>query len=440
MIRWPKVRTVAAFEFLSTVKRPGYLVVTFGMPLFLAAYAGIVGLPAYYAAQTRPETQVYGVVDAAGVLALDGDTPAPNDSAEDDEAGEIAAAAAPQAAALLEPSPRVFRPFADEASARRALMDDAIKGYFVVPADYVERGAVDQYAPDRVNLSRGGARSALAALIRQRLVADHLAAPGAARAVRPIAQTRHLVVTSDGTVKTEGEAASAVRVVVPVVFTILFLMSVLVTSGYLLQGTAVEKENKVVDVLMASASPDEILAGKLAGLSAAGVLQIAAWLAILSATGIGIVPLMFATEFTIPWRALALALPLFLVAFLFFGSLMIGTGSLGSNMRESQQLAMVWSLTAALPLMLLGVLLNAPHGMAARVMTWIPFTAGPVVVMRAALDPAFLAWWEVAGPIAVLLGATWLAIRVGARLFRIGLLSAGSRPSLAEVLRQARLQ
>ena len=50
----------------------------------------------------------------------------------------------------------------------------------------------------------------------------------------------------------------------------------------------------------------------------------------------------------VPWLALALALPFFMIAFLFFGGLMLGTGSLGSNMREAQQLAMVWSLTAAL--------------------------------------------------------------------------------------------
>ena len=51
---------------------------------------------------------------------------------------------------------------------------------------------------------------------------------------------------------------------------VLFLISVLMTSGYLMQGTATEKENKVVDVLLASANPDQILAGKLLGLGGAG--------------------------------------------------------------------------------------------------------------------------------------------------------------------------
>lgn len=162
-------------------------------------------------------------------------------------------------------------------------------------------------------------------------------------------------------------------------------------------------------------------------------------MAILFATGFGAVPLLFAAHVEMPVRALVVALPFFVAAFLFFGSLMLGTGSLGSNMREAQQLSMVWSMTAALPLMLLGVLITQPHGLAARVMTWLPLTAAPVVVMRASMDAEALAWWEIVGPMLLLIAATWGAIRIGARLFRVGLLNSGARPSMREVIRQARL-
>jgi ABC-2 type transport system permease protein len=156
-------------------------------------------------------------------------------------------------------------------------------------------------------------------------------------------------------------------------------------------------------------------------------------------TGFGIIPLLMTSGVALPWRAVGLAIPFFILAFLFFGGLMLGTGSLGSNMREAQQLAMIWSLTAALPMIMMGLLIREPHGVAARVMTWIPITAAPLVMLRASLDPGYLAWWEVAGAMVVLAISSWVALRIGARLFRIGLLSSGSRPSLREVLRQARL-
>jgi ABC-2 type transport system permease protein len=250
---------------------------------------------------------------------------------------------------------------------------------------------------------------------------------------------QRLSVSRSGEVSDGGRAASTVRLAVPLVFNVLFLMSVLMTAGYLMQGTATEKENKVVEVLLASANPDEILAGKLLGLGGAGLLQIAVWMIMALGTGVGVVPLLLASGIEIPWLAVALAVPLFLIAFLFFGSLMLGTGSLGANMREAQQLAMVWSLTAALPLMMLGLLLRDPHGTVARVLTWIPFSSASLIMLRGSMDPESLAWWEIVGSMLVLIGSTWLAIRLGARLFRVGLLSSGARPSLREIIRQARL-
>jgi ABC-2 type transport system permease protein len=275
--------------------------------------------------------------------------------------------------------------------------------------------------------------------MRERLLTGRLDERMRQRVIAPMADSRQLSLTRTGEVIDDDSTASILRLGVPLLFIVLFLMSVLMTSGYLMQGTATEKENKVVEVLLASANPDEILAGKLVGLGGAGLLQIGVWLLMALATGIGVIPMLMTSGMQIPWLAAGLAIPLFIVSFLFFGSLILGTGSLGSNMREAQQLAMVWSLMAALPLMLLAVFLREPHGTAARVMTWIPFSSGSLIMLRASMDPASLAWWEVAGALVVLALSTRLALAIGARLFRVGLLSSGARPKLREILRQARL-
>jgi len=436
---WRKTWTIATFEFLTAVRRPGYLITTFGMPLFLAAYSGIVAIPAYFASRAVREPAVYGVVDPGGVLRLQADVTSSESPMP--EAVKRALDATGRGGAVdteFMESNFVFRPFPSEADARTALAGRKLKGYYVVPADYIAKGVVDIYTPDTINIAGSEARGQFSNLVRQRLLSGRLDELTSARVVSPLKDTRRFSVTKSGGMADGGQAAGIVRIVVPLIFTVLFLMSVLMTSGYLMQGTATEKENKVVDVLLASANPDEILAGKLLGLGGAGLLQIAVWMMFLLVGGIGIVPLLLTSQVEMPWIALALAIPLFLIAFLFFGSLMLGTGSLGSNMREAQQLAMVWSLTAALPMMMMAVLLREPHGTVARVMTWLPFSAGPLIMFRASTDLDFLNWWEVAGSFAVLLLSTWIAIRIGARLFRIGLLST-SRPKLAEILRQARL-
>jgi ABC-2 type transport system permease protein len=436
---WHKTWTIATFEFLTAVKRPGYLIATFGMPLFMAGYAGIVAIPAYFASRAVREPAIYGVVDPASVLRLDQEVKAAQSPMPAEMRQALAAAGRSEAdVAGFMDSRFIFRPYPAEAEARAALAKRTIKGYYVVPADYIAKGVVDAYTQDTMDISSSEARNMFANLMRERLMSGRLDEQTSARVLSPLRGSRRFSVTKTGQTTDGGQAAGFVRFAVPLVFLVLFLMSVLMTSGYLMQGTATEKENKVVDVLLASANPDEILAGKLLGLGGTGLLQIAVWMLIVLVGGIGVVPLLMTTQIEMPWVALALAIPLFLIAFLFFGSLMLGTGSLGSNMREAQQLAMVWSLTAALPLMMMAVLLREPHGTVARVMTWLPFSAGPLIMFRASTDLDFLAWWEVVGAFVVLLLSTWAAIRIGARLFRIGLLSS-SRPKLKEIMRQARL-
>ena len=440
MKRWRKIRTVAVFEFLAVIKRPGYLVATFGMPLFMAAYAGIVAIPAYYAEQQDREPAVYGVVDVAGVLGIDREIKGTSRAVPEEMRQALEAAGQAQALdRALASSNFVFRPFAAEAEGRSALASRRIKGFFVVPADYMTSGRLDVYSPDSFSFSSGDSREALGSLLRERLVAGRVEPTVAARILDPVQTTRRYAVTRTGELRDGGSAASAIRLLVPLVFMVLFLLSVLMSSGYLIQGTATEKENKVVEVLLASANPDEILAGKLLGLGAAGLLQIGVWLLMVLATGVGALPVLLASRMEVPWTALALAIPVFVLAFLFFGGLILGTGSLGSNMREAQQLAMVWSLTAALPMMLMAVLMKEPHGTVARVLTWVPFTAGPIVVLRASTDADLLRWWEILGAMAVLAVSTWLGLQLGGRLFRIGLLNAGARPTLREIIRQARL-
>ena len=440
MSRWRRTKTVATFEFLSTVKRRGYLITTFGMPVFIALYAAVLGVPAYFMTKQASKPSSYGVIDPEGVLRLTGETTAGSDQMPEDLRRAMEASGQQATVERMIGNARSrFRPYATEADARAALVAQTIKGYFVLPPDYVQKGGVDAYGPDAGGLSNQDGRNAFEDLLRQHLLAGHVDGTTAARILAPVSGMRRFAVTPKGEVRDGGGASTVVRIIVPVAFMILFLLSVLMTSGFLLQGTATEKENKVVDVLLASANPDEVLAGKLLGLGAAGLLQVGLWLSVLTVGGIGIVPLLIATHVDVPWTAVLLALPLFIASFLFFGSLMMGSGSLGSNMREAQQLAMVWSLTAALPLMMMGPLIQDPHGIVARVLTWIPITSAAVVMLRASMDAAALGWWEAAGAFVVLAASTWVAIRIGARLFRIGLLTSGARPSFKEIIRQARL-
>jgi ABC-2 type transport system permease protein len=124
---------------------------------------------------------------------------------------------------------------------------------------------------------------------------------------------------------------------------------------------------------------------------------------------------------------------------MFTGSLMLGLSSLGGTMREAQQWSVALTLPTVAPLMMFGVILAEPNGVVPTILTFIPFTAPLTVLMRAAVEPDGFPWWQIALSFLVMVLSTVIALKIGARLFRVGLLLTGTRPSLRQILRQARL-
>jgi ABC-2 type transport system permease protein len=220
---------------------------------------------------------------------------------------------------------------------------------------------------------------------------------------------------------------------------LLLVMSIVMTGTYLIQATATEKENKVIEVLLSSANADEIMAGKLLGLGGAGLMQVAIWLTLTVGARLSVSAALEGFDVRVPWQALALSPVLFVIAYAFFGSLMLGTGSLGGNVRESQQLGMIWALFATLPVVFLPLILENPRGIVAIGLSWLPFTSPAALICRLSWDPDSVPAWELSGILAMMLFSTWLAVRVASRLFRVGLLLSGPRPSLRQIVAQARM-
>ena len=131
------------------------------------------------------------------------------------------------------------------------------------------------------------------------------------------------------------------------------------------------------------------------------------------------------------------SLVFYVLGFLLFGVLMMGTGSLGQNLKEVQQYGMMWSLASVVPLMFLSILVPEPNGVFARVLSFIPLTAPATMFMRLhSVDPP--PWWETTLSAALLAVSAWFALKVMARLFRVGLLLYGKRPTIPAILKMLR--
>jgi len=441
VIRHRQIATVAEFEFMSIVRTKGYLLSTLGLPALMVLYAIFAGwLGTVLERQIEGGAQVFGVIDHAGILDLSEslrgtlvDLPEPLRGAL-----EASGAAAEALGPISYFTDTVFRGFEDLDRAKAALLAEEITGFAVIPADFVATGAIDTYLADGFSLPSRTASENLAKMIGEQFLAQ---APEGLRArIRdPISNARAWVVDETGAVRPDDVAARILRFGVPGAFILVFLISLLTTTGYLVQGTATEKENRVVEVLLSSAAPDEILAGKLLGLGAAGLLQVLVWFSMVLFGAVIAAGVALAAGIALPIKALVVGTVFFIAAYFFYGAIMLAFASFGNTQLEVQKLGSFWTLLAALPILFFPALLNAPHGTLARVLSWIPFTSSLTVLGRLALDPDGMAWWDLALALTILVISTWLALKMGARLFRIGLLAMGSRPKLREIWRQARL-
>ncbi len=443
-----KVGVVAGREFLSTVRRRSYLIVTLGMPFFLSAYIAIVGLlPAYFMSQSGTSVKPVGIVDLARVVRPEViDAVAKEHDGAGREAKELVRRLAPGASrgnvvtALLEDldRPLAFVKMASKDEALRQLREGIVQRVFVLPVDYLGSGAVETYQTEAAPMTRGSERAdrALARILRQSLVAGRVPEDVGTRLEQPIdsSASSSFLVRADGGVEPYRAGERIARMVIPGVFAMLLLMSLLTTAGYLLQGVVEEKENRVIEVILSSVTPQDLLFGKLLGLGAAGLLQLGVWVTV---AGFASSLIAAAALAYLNWKLFLFCLLFFIGGYMMVGSLMTGTGALGTNARESQQFSVIWTLCLVIPPAVTWMLIvDDPNTWMARALGWFPLT-GPITMMIR-LGTGKVPAWDAVVALLCLAAGVYISIRGAAALFRLGLLMYGKRPSLREIVRQLR--
>jgi ABC-2 type transport system permease protein len=131
-----------------------------------------------------------------------------------------------------------------------------------------------------------------------------------------------------------------------------------------------------------------------------------------------------------------LCLTYFVLAFLLFGTLITGTGVIGTNAKDMQQYGMFWAIGAAIPMPFLEVILRDTNGTAARILSYFPLTSAVTMMLR--IGTGNCPWWEIPLTLLILAASVWLALRFAARIFRTGLLMYGKRPTIVEIFRWMR--
>ncbi|MDF1562248.1 MAG: ABC transporter permease [Deltaproteobacteria bacterium] len=408
---------IALRELTTTVRRPGWIFSTLLLPLLPLLGVVAQGLLDPERIVGGPEPARVGIVDRAGVLDAGAfETPEALAALMAGEAGAGAGEEAPDPTDAPRPPDRFFL-FPDEAAGRAALLGEgdappALTVLALLEANYLETGAVRTYrVQDEAGQLKGGAVGlSLRRALRHGLLSGRLPEAVEQRAMEGVAEIEEHFLGPGGEDRPPPALNEELRrFVLPVVAAGLLAMAIFAGAGYLLLGLSEEKENRILELLLANVSPEELLFGKLVGIGSAGLLQFGLWILVMLLPATAVLPYLTIDLWVVAW-----AVAYFFAGYLLFGALMLGAGTVGDTARHAQQLSGIFTLIAAIPLMGSILILQSPDHFWARALTFFPLTAPLTTIMR--LPITDIPVWELCVSFGLLLasglGAVWMAARL----------------------------
>jgi ABC-2 type transport system permease protein len=243
-----------------------------------------------------------------------------------------------------------------------------------------------------------------------------------------------------------GESGEASFFLAYVMWFLLYIAILL--YGVQVMGSVVEeKTSRVVEVLVSSLKPFSLLAGKIVGVGAVGLLQLGIWLgfgklmldrrvevARLLGQGNEAVAALSRISFPeVPLSTIAVFLSYFLLGYFLYAAMFAAVAAMVNSESEARQAQVPVTMMLVIPTVLMVGILNNPDGSLALALSLIPFTSPIAMPVRWAAAPVPLT--ELAGSLAILVLTVLAVMWVAGRIYRVGILMYGKKPGIAELVR-----
>jgi ABC-2 type transport system permease protein len=427
-----KVFVVFKREYLERVRSRWFIIGTVLGPLFMAA---LIVVPGLLAARTKSSSNL------ANVIVLD--------ATQTDLGARIAKSLADAAPTSPPPQVRSVAPgqlAAATDSATHVVMAHGAQGYLVLD-DSTLTGAEARYAGrNATSLADVGT---LRSTVQRSVLDMRLERAGInPDSVSKLTGVKLDFKTDKITDKGLESGGGMASIIFGYAIAFLLYMMIALYGQNMLRGVLEEKTTRVAEVVVSSVKPDVLLAGKILGVGSVALTQVLVWVA--SAVYIGsfsvqIIRALGGTAAeaanvhmpTVSAGVGAALLLFFILGFMFYSSLFAAVGAMVSNQEDVQQAQLPVMLPLIASIVLMGPVLANPASTLARVASWVPFSAPIIMPMRMALIP--IPWPELVGTLVGLAVACYAAIWVSARIYRVGLLMYGKRPTMAELVKWIRM-
>jgi ABC-2 type transport system permease protein len=322
-------------------------------------------------------------------------------------------------------------------SLRRQVLEKKISGYLVLEPAMLQKEEIEYYSTtvsDWIALTQ--LQSAVNRVwMRQKMTARGLPADLTAELEKSI-NLKPFKVTEKGTSEEKGAGIIAALVLLILMYSTFFMY------GYqVMRGVIEEKSNRIVEIIVASVRPTELMVGKIVGIGLVGLTQYFVWSLVamnLSLPGIATI-LAGSGEMgvpRIPISMLGYFILFFVLGYFLYASVYTAIAAPFNTDQEAQQLAMIPMIMIVGGIAVYPAVMNNPSGGAAVFFSLFPFTASLIMFLRTALSEPPL--WQIALSIAILLGTTAGLAWFAGRVYRVGILMYGKKPTIPEILRWVR--
>jgi ABC-2 type transport system permease protein len=393
-----KTLLVLRHEIITILSRPSFLFALFGVPIigtlvFIVAGQLNKGNPAQFLwtqlISSPPTIQTEGYIDQSGIIKTIPDSM---------PAGLLVA-------------------FPDEVSAQQALENGKISAYYIIPGDYIQTGEITYIRQDFNPIGSSDQSASLEWILNVNLLGGDTQI---ASLVNGPLSTQKVSLSP----APQRDDDNMLTFFLPYAVTFMFYIIILSAASLLLSSVAKEKENRVMEILMVSITPRQLLSGKIIGLGLLGLLQVIAWVGtgriLLARSG---TTFNLPIAFQLPASFLIWGVIFFVLGYAVYASLMAGLGALVPNLREASQATIVVIFPLIIPIFLISILINEPHSILSVILSLFPLTSPVAMITR--LAAGGVPFWQILLAAALLAVTAVIVVRAVARMFRAQTILSG---------------
>ena len=419
-----KIWLVIKREYITRVRTKAFVIGTIGLPLFAI---GIFAISIFVATRQADHTLKIAILDEAGGLAS---------SIRQGLTEKL-----PNAQPAFEVVKTLERPASGAKEELRAgVQNGQLDAYFVIPRDVTEGHSAEfhtQNPGDMMTLAGSINRAVNDAVIARRLKERGIRLDDVSHVVRGV-DIKLIKVTEQGESEEKGQTFLTAIIMATMLYSTLIMYGVATMRSVL-----EEKTTRVSEILVSSVRPFQLLSGKVLGVAAVALTQYLIWAitaGLIATYGRAMAsafrPGASMPEFHLPASWLVYLVIFFLAGYLLYASLYAAAGAMVSSEQEAQLVQMPMTLLILVSFLLFNAILRNPNSRLSVVLSIIPFFSPILMVLRIAIQTPPL--WQIGLALGLSVVSTVAVVQLSAKIYRVGVLMYGKRPSLLELMRWLR--